>query len=89
MVVFKTPGFLACHELLRRHMACAVPAANCPMLISSLICYSHATQWITSCFPYVFATMSILQVAWKFEEATKKVYSVGWGCRSECVLPDR
>jgi hypothetical protein len=79
MVVFETLGFVACYELLRRHIPRAAAAAICLALISSPIYFSLATQWLQPCFPYFFATMSTFLVVRKFEEAKGKLASTGWG----------
>lgn len=79
MAVFETLGFLACYALLRRHIPRAAAAVICIVLISSPIYFSLATQWVTPCFPYFFATMSALLVASKFEEAQSGAARLAWG----------
>ena len=79
MAVFETLGFLACYALLRRQMPRAAAAAICLVLISSPIYFSLATQWVTPCFPYFFATISALFAASKFEEAANTTSRIAWG----------
>jgi hypothetical protein len=79
MAVFDTLGFLACYTLLRRELPRAIAGAICLLLMSSSLYFSLATQWISTCFPFLFATMSALLVARKLEKATRRASQFAWG----------
>jgi hypothetical protein len=79
MAVFETLGFLACYELLRRLAHRAVAGCICLLLMSSSLYFSLATQWISTCFPFLFATMTALLVARKLEKAASRGSQFAWG----------
>jgi hypothetical protein len=78
MVVFETTGILVSYLLLRRQAPKAVAAGICLLLISSVVPFTLATQWVFPAFPYFFVTMSALFVAMKLDEATDRKSRVGW-----------
>ncbi len=78
MVVFETMGILISYLLLRRQVPKAVAAGICLLLISSVVPFTLATQWVFPAFPYFFVTMSALFVAMKLDEATDGKSRVGW-----------
>jgi hypothetical protein len=79
MPIFGTLGFLASYSLLRRQAPRGVAAAICLLLISSRIHFSLVTQLVFPAYPYLFATMSALLVARKFERASRFLSRLGWG----------
>jgi hypothetical protein len=79
MVVFETLGFLACYELLRRLAHRAVAGSICLLLMSSSLYFSLATQGVSTCFPFLFATMTALLAARKLEKAARRGSQFAWG----------
>lgn len=79
MAVFETLGFLACYALLRRQTPRVVAGAICLLLMSSSLYFSLATQWVSTCFPFLFATMGSLLVARRLEAATRRASQYAWG----------
>ncbi len=86
MAIFETLGFIACYELLRRQLPRAVAGAICLLLMSSSLYFSLATQWVSTCFPFLFATMSGLLVARKLEKAKDAVSRIAWGVLLSVLL---
>jgi hypothetical protein len=79
MAVFETLGFLVCYELLRRLANRAVAGTICLLLMSSSLYFSLATQWVSTCFPFLFATTAALLVARKLENASHRGSQFAWG----------
>jgi hypothetical protein len=79
MTVFETLGFLVSYELLRRQLPRIAAASICLLLISSLVYFLLATQWVSPCFFYFFTSMSVLLVARKFQDAQTLARRVAWG----------
>jgi hypothetical protein len=76
---FGVLGFLVGYELLRRQVIRIVAGAICLLLMTSPPYFKLATQWVSPCYPYFFATMSALLVARKFESARNLRSRIGWG----------
>ena len=86
MAVFETLGFLACYVLLRRLANRAVAGSICLLLMSSSLYFSLATQWVSTCFPFLFATMTALLAARKLERATHRASQIAWGFMLSLLL---
>ncbi len=86
MAIFETLGFIACYELLRRQLPRAVAGAVCLLLMSSSAYFSLATQWVSTCFPFLFATMGALLVARKLENAKSSASRIAWGALLSILL---
>src|SRR5260370_41420202 len=86
IAVFEMLGFLACYELLRRYAPRAVAGAICLLLMSSSLYFSLSTQWLSTCFPFLFATMRGLLVARKLEKAKDAVSRIAWGVLLSVLL---
>jgi hypothetical protein len=79
MAILETLGFLTCYFFLRRLTNRAVAGSICLLLMSSSLYFSLATQWVSTCFPFLFATMSALLVARKLEASTRLAPQIAWG----------
>ena len=86
MAVFEMLGFLACYELLRRNAPRAVAGATCLLLMSSSLYFALATQWISTCFPFLFATMTALLAARKLDKAANFAPRIAWACCLSVLL---
>ncbi len=86
IAVFEMLGFLACYELLRRYAPRAVAGAICLLLMSSSLYFSLATQWISTCFPFLFATMAALLVARRLDKAANFASRIAWACCLSALL---
>jgi hypothetical protein len=86
MAIFETMGFLACYVLLRRLANRAVAGSICLLLMSSTLYFSLATQWVSTCFPFLFATMTALSAAHKLERATHRAPQFAWGFMLSLLL---
>jgi hypothetical protein len=78
MVAFETMGILVSYLLFRKQLPGGVAAGICLLLISSVVPFTLATQWIFPAFPYFFMTMSALFVAMKLDETRDRASRIGW-----------
>ncbi len=86
MAVFETLGFLVCYELLRRQTPRAVAGGICLLLMSSSFYFSLATQWVSTCLPFLFATLGAFLTARKLEKATRRSSQLAWGALLSLLL---
>lgn len=86
MAVFETLGFLACYGFLRRQLPRAVAGAICLLLMSSALYFSLATQWVSTCFPFLFATMGALLAARKLDKAESGASRIAWAACLSVLL---
>ncbi len=86
MAVFEALGFLVCYQVLRNQIPRAVAGAICLLLMSSSLYFSLSTQWVSTCSPFLFATMSALLVTRKLEKAATLASRIAWGCLLAALL---
>jgi hypothetical protein len=86
MAIFETLGFLACYALLGRQIPRVVAGGICLLLMSSSVYFSLATQWVSTCFLFLVATMGVLVVTRKLERAASLASRIACGCLLALLL---
>jgi hypothetical protein len=79
MAVFETLGFCCTYALLRRHLARAIAAPICLLLMSSPVLFTWATQGVFPAYPLFFTTIAALLVFEKYEGASSFRQRLPWG----------
>jgi hypothetical protein len=87
MVVCGCLGFLVSYELLRRQLPRLVAAAICLLLLSSRIHFQLVSESVSASSPYFFVAMCALLAGWKFEQANRLAWRIGWGALlTACIV---